>query len=111
MSRSATAKLQEAQDDFGPDLLCDPSFVPCRDESCPREGLHPAHEVAVGNRASRKLDLCPRCQSPVVVTQVKQAQVNGKKRRHLITANCVECGWTFVNTLKKRIEDETHQAR
>jgi len=98
-----TAKLKPTRDDlFGPDRLCDPSFEACRDESCPREGLHAAHEVVMGNRASRNLDVCPRCQSPVVVTHGKRKKAGGKRHRQTITAKCPECDWTFTNEIKKR---------
>lgn len=83
---------------FGPDLLCDPSFVPCRKENCPRWDLHAEHEVTSGRRGPRKLDTCPRCQGPVVVTQTKS---ENSHERSEIKAEC-SCGWTFSNKNKPR---------
>ena len=107
---SAEPAIDLDHPEFGPDLLSDPSFVPCRDESCTRPTLHAAHEVTMRARSSRKLDTCPDCQTPVVVTQTRRRSINKRKWRHVIEAHCPVCGWTFNNSIKKRT-DEDHHAR
>ena len=95
-------------EDNEPDLLADPTFVPCRDERCPYPWLHREHEVTNGVRGPRRLDSCPRCQTAVVVTKSKEEVLrsNGSRlvprTRITIKAECPECGWTFENKNRKK---------
>ncbi len=97
-----TARKLRVEEMFGPDLLSDPSFEPCRDESCARKDLHAVHEVVrVGRKIHTGYDKCPLCQTPVVVTKTRRAR-NGKKRTREVTrADCPACGWTHTKALKK----------
>lgn len=40
--------------EFSTDPLSDPEFVPCRDERCPRPGLHAAHDTTSNVRGPRR---------------------------------------------------------
>lgn len=88
-------------DDFGPDLLSDPSFVPCRHESCRRKELHAEHEVTrVGRKIHEGYDKCPDCQTPVIVTKTKRKRATTKRVREVIKATCPNCGWEHTKALK-----------
>lgn len=105
---SQPANTKPADDDWGPDQLSDPTFVPCRDERCFRMDLHREHEILEA-RPGRKIhegyDKCPECQTAVIVTKTRRKHINGTKRtRDTIVATCPECGWTHTKALK-RIEN------
>lgn len=89
-------------DDFGPDLLSDPTFEPCRNESCPRKDLHRVHEVVrVGRKIHTGYDKCPECQTPVIVTKTKRTRNSTTKRTREVTrADCPNCGWSHTKALK-----------
>lgn len=88
--------------EFGPDLLSDPNFAPCRDESCPRKELHQAHAAIgrVGRKIHRGYDKCPECQTPVIVTKTKRTKVGNKRTREITRADCPACGWSHTKALK-----------
>ncbi len=90
------------EDDFGPDLLSDPSFEPCRDESCPRKDLHGTHEVVrVGRKIHTGYDKCPNCQTPVIVTKTRRTRNGNKRTREITRATCPSCNWTHTKALKR----------
>jgi hypothetical protein len=107
---SNTARQKEVDDsdesDFGPDLLSDPSFIPCRVESCGRKELHREHGATpLGRRTHQTYDHCPNCRTPVVVTKANRKTSYGKSKRNrtrvVIIAECMTCGWTHTKALKK----------
>lgn len=50
----ASMKEQKPSPECEPDLLSDPTFVPCRNERCGRQGLHAVGTCALMGRAPRK---------------------------------------------------------
>jgi len=100
-----TARKFTDDDLFGPDLLSDPTFEPCRDESCPRKDLHRVHEVTrIGRKIHTGYDKCPQCQTPVVVTKTRRKKVGNSKQRtrEITVAACPNCGWSHTKALKKQ---------
>jgi hypothetical protein len=94
-------KLVEEEGDFGPDLLSDPSFVPCRDESCRRRDLHGQHEVIrLGRKIHQGYDKCPECQTRLVVTKNRRSRAGSKRTRDVVRADCPKCGWHHTKALK-----------
>jgi hypothetical protein len=87
--------------DFGPDLLSDPGFVPCRHESCVRRDLHREHDVVrIGRKIHKGYDKCPRCQTQVIVTKTRRTRSGTKKTRDVVKAECPSCGWMHTKALK-----------
>lgn len=102
MSNPGNTTPVQKEDEFGPDLLSDPTFIPCRDESCYRRELHREHEVV---RLGRKIHMgygeCPNCQTPVVVNKSRRSKVGTKRTRDVVRATCPECGWSHTKALKE----------
>ena len=99
---TALAVEEVEEDEFGPDLLSDPMFVPCRNESCGRKDLHREHKVSrLGRKIHEGYDKCPHCQTPVVVTKTRRIQVRTKRTRDVVKATCPACGWFHTKALKE----------
>ena len=96
----------EPEEDFGPDLLCDPDFVPCRNESCKRRELHRAHpiESSLGRKIHRIYDKCPDCQTALVVTKTRRERSASKRTRDITEAKCPnpDCGYTHTKAFRRR---------
>ena len=69
--------------------VCFEGFVPCRDEGCDREGLHPAHEE---DRHDGKLFDCPRCSNPLIKMPKRQAR-------------CSVCDWRGSSVINDNQEE------
>lgn len=97
---TAIARKDETEEN-GPDLLSDPNFVPCRNESCSRRALHAEHEVTrVGRKIHSGYDRCPDCQTPLVVTKTRRHRAAGRQTRDITKADCPNCGWSHTKALK-----------
>ncbi len=101
------ANTQPDDEEYGPDLLSDPTFVPCRLEGCPIAGLHREHEITV--KAGRKIhegyDKCPACRTPVIVTKTKRKLSGSNRTNDSIEAYCPKCGWAHSKALKRTSRD------
>lgn len=99
---TALAVEEVEGDEFGPDLLSDPMFVPCRNEGCGRKDLHREHKVSRrGRKMHEAYDKCPRCQTPVVVTKTRRTRIGTKQTRDVVMATCPACGWFHTKALKE----------
>lgn len=103
MSAPGNTSAKRASDLFGPDLLSDPDFKPCREESCPRKDLHAEHELIShpGRKIHQGYSNCPECQTQLVVTKTKRKKSGSKRARPRIEARCPRCRWFHTKALKK----------
>lgn len=93
---------EEEEDEFGPDLLSDPTFVPCRNESCGRKDLHREHKVSrLGRKMHEGYDKCPHCQTPVIVTKTRRTRIGTKHLAFAAKATCPACDWFHTKALKE----------
>jgi hypothetical protein len=68
-------------------------FRPCRDDKCPRQGVHPAHDDSPSGRQKNVITECPDCGSALVTLKHKRAL-------------CSRCSWSG-SILQEPPEQET----
>lgn len=76
-----------------PDDADDADFVPCRDDKCKIDRLHPAHPLPPDNRRE-VITLCPECEQPIIQLQHKRGM-------------CSRCPWRGPTAIDRPTEEES----